>query len=351
MPASALDILRVFYRTGVPYLPVVDGDRLLGIISRDALTARASDASRAETEFDSIPEELFLPEPVGADVFSAIGSARHSPVLFADGQSGQLESSRVLAMIPARKRESPVQPHASRPGAPEEVNLWLSRLLLAAVPYPLYAIDLKGKTLFYNGAFEKSIIAHQAFRSVARCEKSFLELSRELLAQSIAEGKEKDALRGVIRETGTAAWMITLIDAGRVAGYLFAFEWKGAMVQDLFERMTVEGMDSVMDELEKGTLLEALGRTDYNISRTAELLQTRRTTLQSRMKRLRLPLKARAPRKALVKKGLKNPGKKTLDLPGRKGAKTSVVRASKRLSKPARPSRGSLVRKKSARKK
>jgi len=106
-----------------------------------------------------------------------------------------------------------------------------------------------------------------------------------------------------------------------------------------------------MDELEKGTLLEALGRTDYNISRTAELLQTRRTTLQSRMKRLRLPLKARAPRKPSEKKGLKNPGKKTVDSPRRKPVKTSAVRASKRLSKPANPSRGSAVRKKSVRKK
>lgn len=344
MPASALDILRVFYRTGVPFLPVVEGERLLGIISRDALTARASDASRAETEFDSIPEELYLAEPVGADVFSAIGSARHTPVLFKDGASGQLESSRVLAMIPAKKRESS-HPPVSRPGAPEEVNLWLSRLLLAAVPYPLYAIDLKGKTLFYNGAFEKSIISHQSFRSLARCEKSFLELSRQLLAESIAEGKENQALRGVIRETGTAAWMITLVDAGRVAGYLFAFEWKGAMVQDLFERMTVEGMDSLMDELEKGTLLEALGRTDYNISRTAEMLQTRRTTLQSRMKRLRLPLKARASRKGAEKAGKPRP---------RKTAKPPIQNRGKQKRAPAKRTNTSVARparKKSAQKK
>lgn len=324
MPATILDILRVFYRTGAVYLPVVDNDSLLGIIGRYALTARASDASRAAQEFERIPEELFLPEPVEPDVFSAIGSVRHCTVLSPDGQSSQIESSRILAMIPAKKRE-PVSRPATRPGSPEEVNLWLSRLLLASVPYPLYAMDLKGKTLFYNGAFETSVISHQAFRSVARCEKAFLELSRQLLAESIAAGQENQPMRGNLRQTGTALWMITLVDTGRVAGYLFALENAGVLEQELFERMTVQGMDPVMDAVEKGILLRALGRTEYNISRTAELLQTRRTTLQSRMKRLRLPLKVKPEKKAaFAKKTRMKPGKT------RAAKKTAVGRVRKK---------------------
>ena len=104
MPA-ALDILRVFYSSGAPFLPVVDKERLLGIISREELTARASDASRAEESFETIPEDFYLAEPWGSEVFSAIGAARQSVVLSPDGQSSQIDSSRILAMIPARKRE------------------------------------------------------------------------------------------------------------------------------------------------------------------------------------------------------------------------------------------------------
>ena len=322
MPATILDILRVFYRTGAAFLPVVDGDTLVGIIGRDALTARASDASRAEQEFDRVPDELLLPEPFEPDVFSAIGSVRHCTVVSPDGQSSQIETSRILAMIPAKKREAAPKPHV-RPGSPEEVNLWLSRLLLASVPNPLYAMDLKGKTLFYNGAFETSVISHQAFRSVARCEKAILELSRQLLAESIARGQENQPMRGMLRETGTAFWMVTLVDAGRVAGYLFAFERPLILEQELFERMSVQGMDHAMDGLEKGVLLHALGQTEYNISRTAELLQTRRTTLQSRMKRLRLPLKvkrSKARPEPRTKAAKKRPAKKKASAPARKKA-------------------------------
>ncbi len=92
VPATILDILRVFYRTGAAFLPVVDGDTLVGIIGRDALTARASDASRAEQEFDRVPDELLLPEPFEPDVFSAIGSVRHCTVVSPDGQSSQIET-------------------------------------------------------------------------------------------------------------------------------------------------------------------------------------------------------------------------------------------------------------------
>lgn len=307
MPVSILDLLRVFYRTGAAYLPVVDGQRLAGIIGREGLTALASDAARAEQQFNEIGDEFLLSEPYDPDVFRVISSARQCTVLSPQGETSQIESSRILAMIPARKSEAAPRPQART--ASEEVNLWLSRLLLASVPFPLYAMDLKGKTLFYNGAFENAVIGHSEFRSVARVEKAFLELSRQLLAESIAQGKENQPMRGMVRQTGAAFWMVTLVDAGRVAGYLFALEQSGVLEQELFQRMKVRGMDHVMDSLEKGVLLQALGQTDYNISQTAGLLQTRRTTLQSRMKRLRLPLKVKSAKKSKpasrVRKGKK----------------------------------------------
>ncbi|MCE9599944.1 MAG: hypothetical protein K8S54_18435 [Spirochaetia bacterium] len=297
--ASVLELLNVFYKKGVEFLPVLDSTsgELRGILSRSHLTAVASDLDRAGAKFTSIPQELF--ETTDAGEAASFLSKQKQVHLILDDGTGEItrEPASVLAMLGVQQRKKAAAAPKETLGGNDptgDVKLWLSRILLSTIPFPLYAIDLKGKTLFYNGAFESGILSGYLNRSISKAEKMFLDLSREILANAAARGMTPDEMSGVLA-SGDSFRMANLQDGGKIVGYLFAFESQTVTSEQFTARIRAgAGFDSVMDRLEKSILLSLLSDADYNISRTASVMKTKRTTLQSRMKRLKIPLKARA---------------------------------------------------------
>ncbi|MBL8021560.1 MAG: hypothetical protein JNM27_17955 [Leptospirales bacterium] len=298
--ASVLEILNVFYKKGVEFLPVLDSTsgELRGILSRSHLTAVASDLERAGSPFATIPQELF--DATDAAEAASFLSQQKSVHLILDDGTGDItrEPASVLALLGVQQRKKATAAPKETLGGNDpagEVKLWLSRILLSTIPFPLFAIDLKGKTLFYNGGFENGILSSsQLNRSIGKAEKLFLDLSRETLANAAARGMTPDEMSGVT-PMGESFRMANLQDGGKIVGYLFAFESSNVTSEQFTARIRAgAGFDAVMDRLEKSILLSLLADSDYNISRTADVMKTKRTTLQSRMKRLKIPLKARS---------------------------------------------------------
>ena len=329
---SVLDLVGAFYRLGTRYLPVVDPVKaeVIGVLSRDHITAISADHERARLEFETIPPEIYLEQPLSPAVMQDVGAHHTVFVLFPDLTESKQEASGVLAMLSHYRKKMPVTAHAkddTDASHPEDVKLWLSRILLASVPLPLFAIDLHGKTLFYNGDFEKQILSGPPFgRSLARAEKYFLELSRSTLANAVAEGLNTLRATGQISR-GDSFTMISLQDAGKVIGYLFALASDKSVEETLAARIRAgTSIDNALDKIEKNLLVDFLAESGYNISKTAQLMKTRRTTLQSRMKRLNIPLKA-----AKQPKGTKpvKAAKTTRSKRKKQGARKKVLRSAK----------------------
>ncbi len=174
-------------------------------------------------------------------------------------------------------------------------NRWLGEILLAAMPYALFATDLQGNTLFYNSRFEEAILTKRVLKNSIRLAETFLlELTRTLLARSFEEDplrKQRNALTTYHEDLDVRVRVQNLEQDGRIQGYLYIFLEPGAgeLFHDLADRIgRGQGLEDVMDDVEGRFIYLMLERHGQNVSHTARALKIKRSTLQNKIKRLRL---------------------------------------------------------------
>ncbi len=170
---------------------------------------------------------------------------------------------------------------------------WLSRVVLSGFPHPLFATDLKGKTIFYNEAFEAGILVLPVLRnSLRQAETYFLDLTRELLARSLQKtGGQDGPLRARLPEMQMALEIATLENEGRVMGYLYIFRdlvWTGLQYELRDMLAAGIGLDGVVDEIEGALIYQVLKEHGQNVSHAAQALKVKRSTLQNKIKRLQI---------------------------------------------------------------
>lgn len=174
-------------------------------------------------------------------------------------------------------------------------NRWLGEILLAAMPYALFATDLQGNTLFYNSRFEEAILTKRVLKNSIRLAETFLlELTRTLLARSFEEDplrKQRNALTTYHEDLDVRVRVQNLEQDGRIQGYLYIFLEPGAgeLFHELADRIgRGQGLEDVMDDVEGRFIYLMLERHGQNVSHTARALKIKRSTLQNKIKRLRL---------------------------------------------------------------
>ncbi len=323
--ADLTRILRIFYSTGLRYLPVAgDSDAgaesIVGFIPRVRLDREMADLSRAGRDLDELPPELILDSELPGDLISSLSGADSVPVLDRSGHQitewNSADALRALAIYresvgaPSEPAEpsSPSSPGGvgdagSTSGAPiadvpadggaQDGAAWLARLILSEFSFPLFVSDLEGRTLFYNQAFEARVLEHPVLKkSIRLAEEFLLEVQRTLLARSIQEsGEEGRVLRTRIAELETSVDIVSLSAEDKLVGYLYIF--RAPAREALYEEVArmLEGKlsyDEIVDDVESNIILSMLERYEQNVSHTAKALKLRRTTLQNKIKRLKL---------------------------------------------------------------
>ena len=308
-----IDLLRVFYSTRSSFLPVValngDGnpsDLLEGFLSREKINREMTDLERASRELHAIPPELLIREHFPGDLHSYLETTPEIPVVDMKGREiGFWDREKVLSAWTILKkkyeeqaREKPADPV---PASPEPTpshseGEWLARLILSGIPNPLFASDLDGNTLFYNEAFEERILEDPHFKqSIRLVESYFLEVNRNLLARSLSDGPESHGPGGIrtvwLEEVGLFLRVNDLGNGGRLYGYLYMFQDPGINgAWETAEALLAAGYDltGLLEEMETHIIVQGLSRHGQNISHTAESLGLRRSTLQNRMKKLKI---------------------------------------------------------------
>ncbi len=321
-------LLKTFYRTGLPYLPVVsvpgaeDADgasaagtaRLIlsGFLSRSRVDRLMADLDRARLEYDHIPDDLLVRDyvPEGALKFSG----PQVPVFDAAGQQlanwDEPQLLKAVAEFRERLKSAGNEPHFeknTRPGldtdaVPENAPIvqdrsdaarWLGELLLAALPYALFATDLQGNTLFYNERFAERILAKGPLKnSIRLAESYFTELTRTLLARSFERDpmrELRDRLSAYSTELGLRIRVLNLEDEGRIHGYLYLFHDTGEseLFHELEDRNAQgQGLEDILEDVEGQFIHLMLTKHGQNVSHTAKALKIKRSTLQNKIKRL-----------------------------------------------------------------
>ena len=281
---------------------------LAGFLSRKLLDRQAADLERITEQHTRLPEELLIRDRVPADLIGTLGQAESIPLLDMSGREIRAwTSAEFLAAFSSyqtRLKERLGEEAAAEEQAVTEEQAaaqtaaaggdWLSRMVLGGFPHPLFASDLEGKTLFYNEAFEGGVLAQPTLKNSLRvAEKYFLELTRELLARSLQTGPNRDGtpLRTRLPHMQLGVEVATLEKDGRVMGYLYIFRdlvWTGLQyeLQDMLA--AGQGLDDIIDEIESALIYSALKHQGQNISHAAQMLKVKRSTLQNKMKRLKI---------------------------------------------------------------
>lgn len=150
------DIVRLFYVHNVPIIPVVSKRGLLiGILKKEDVVAELSDIERAEKlKIDEFITRLA--RKMTLDDLLAYGKIREFAVIniFGDLQGRWSRLQLFNASEGGGKKETGETEKEVDAQREEQVLEWIIYLILEHIPRVLYAINEKGKTIFYNSLFE-----------------------------------------------------------------------------------------------------------------------------------------------------------------------------------------------------
>ena len=148
------DLVRLFYIHDVPVIPVVSRrGYLMGIIRKKDVISELSDIDRSR----QLKTDKFITKLAHKMNFEDLlpyGKIREFVVINIFGEvQGKWPRSKLFAacemynQLP-EKEESPDNQKE------EQILEWIIYLILEFIPRPLYAINEKGSTIFYNSHFE-----------------------------------------------------------------------------------------------------------------------------------------------------------------------------------------------------
>jgi transcriptional regulator with PAS, ATPase and Fis domain len=162
-------------------------------------------------------------------------------------------------------------------------------LILEHIPRALYAINDKGRTIFYNSHFEDLYFAKYDTKvDVEIIEKL---LNDPMKNELFSKADDKD-LFFHNSEIGIFYEKIPLISSGKKSGFLIFCDKKGLD----FEELVVAGVDlrgeslqSIVEAVERQIIIGAI-RKGKNLDESAELLKLTRQGLSSKIKKFGIEL-------------------------------------------------------------
>ncbi|MCW7493845.1 transcriptional regulator [Leptospira sp. 2 VSF19] len=307
-------LYRHFLLTKATHLPVIsDEGELLGLLSKDRVHRELSDLGREREELDEIPLEILETE-LHENLILYFKESTLIPVIGLDGEKkDNWDKPRFLAAFSkldsVNNRDPKLEEIESKLEKKKENAdsvQWFMELILSHFPDGLLATDVGGSTVFYNETFENDILTKSLFRdSLQLAEKYLHNLNREVLATYLKDhdltlGKDADTsvLHTNITDLRANLRIITLKKEKKVVGFLYHFSPSsfanpsGAgnsefpnMDEAFVSKLPLE---TVLEEMEAHYIHKSLKRNSNNISHTATELGVPRTTLQNRIRFLKL---------------------------------------------------------------
>ena len=315
-------LLNEFYRYDIAYFPIIEEKehenapndasrpfKLLGFLLRSHLDRWVTDIERLDNEYKSIPSELIQNNIKTSELLETFPSNATIPVLNQYGisttQWNENQFLQALAQIQHKKKDTApastivatqTKWQQDRNTLAHDNSRWMAELLLKKIPWPLYACDLEGKTLFFNHLFEEQILTYSQFRNSIKAAENYLkELTRNLLAESFMQDPQRKYQQSSLNTYDASlryfVQMQNLEENKRVHGYLFIFQnTSNSGFQIELEHRIKSGasLNNITEGIEAQIIYNTLKSYGRNITHAANALQIKRSTLQNRKKRLEI---------------------------------------------------------------
>ena len=165
----------------------------------------------------------------------------------------------------------------------------------------------EGVTTFYNEKFELEILARSIFRdSISYTEKYFRELNQDLFANYLKSHELEDSrksnvpiIQAYVKDLNLVVRIITLKQEQIISGFLYHFiepqsrmnrmNESGLMFPSVEEAFQMNvPLENLIQEIESHYIFQKLKKNDENISHTASELGIPRSTLQNKIKLLKI---------------------------------------------------------------
>ncbi len=287
------DIVRLFYAYDLPIVPVVSKRGILiGILRKEDVISELSDIERTKSrKIDEFVTDLA--RRMTFDDLLKYGSIREFKVvnIFGDVQ-GDWTRLQLFSAVENRgvveKTESAENVKAEIQDQKEEQILeWIIYLILEHIPKPLYAINEKGKTIFYNSFFED--LYEKKFNGK---EVDPVLVEKFLKNPDFNEPRKNGSdLHFYNKELDVLYEKVPLKNKKKRIGFLFYCEQKTEEISNPLSSVFHEGMalSEAMYAVERSLIVDAVKKSE-NPADAARILGISRQGLASRIKKFNLDL-------------------------------------------------------------
>lgn len=275
------DVVRLFYVHDVPVIPVVSKRGILiGILRKESVISQLSDIERVE----KLKIDEFITQLAGRMNFDDLlpfGKIREFVIINIFGEvQGTWSRLQLFSACENNKGMEPVEEVKKQ--QEDQALEWMIYLILEHVPRGLYAVNEKGKTIFYNSYFEDFFT--EKFKKevdIELIEKSIMDPS----ANELISGNPGDDIHFYNRELGFAYESIPLVSKGRKSGFLiFCEKGEAAIKVEGGEKGTLADK---IEAFERQMIVNAL-HDSASLDSAAEILGLKKQALKTRLKKLNI---------------------------------------------------------------
>jgi len=277
------DVVRLFYLHDVPIIPVISKRGILiGILRKESVISELSDIERVEKlKIDEFITRIAV--KMNFDDLLKYGKIREFVVINIFGElQGHWNRLQLFAACDNAKiahHEDEIKKQQE-----DQVLEWMIYHILEHIPRALYALNEKGKTVFYNSLFEE--LYEEKMNSevdVENVEKTISDPARNELFSAL----NQDDLHFYNSDLDMFYEKIPLVSGGKKSGFLIFCENKNPGENEF----KIPGVDlrnktlnEILEAVERHLLVDAI-RSGKNLDDAAQKLKITKQALVSKIKK------------------------------------------------------------------
>lgn len=277
------DVVRLFYIHDVPIIPVISKRGvLIGILRKESVISELSDIERVEKlKIDEFITRLAA--KMSFDDLLQYGKIREFIVINIFGEM-QGRWNRLQLFAACDNAKIAHQEDDIKKQQEDQVLEWMIYHILEHIPRALYALNEKGKTIFYNSLFED--IYEEKMNSEVDVESVEKAIS-DPVKNELFSALNQDDLHFYNSELDIFYEKIPMMSSGKKSGFLIFCDKKSPDGNEFkFPGVDLrnKSLNEIIDTVERHFIVDAI-RTCKNLEDAADKLKLTKQALSAKIKK------------------------------------------------------------------
>ncbi|HNV45747.1 MAG TPA: helix-turn-helix domain-containing protein [Spirochaetota bacterium] len=286
------DVVRIFYERDTPLVPVVSNrNMLLGVLLKEDVVAELSDIERVKHQkIDEFVSKLSR-KMTFDELLPAVANNRSFATINLFGEvTGEWTRLDLLAASEKGGGSATAIRREAEKQREEQALEWMIYLILEHLPRALYAVNDRGKTIFFNSHFEDLVVANTGAEiDVDAVEKAFADTD----ANEFFYRPEGDEIFFYNKELDIHYEKVPMTSGERTVGFLiYCSRSKTDHARPATPHVETAGMslNQMLDAFVRKVLVDAVKTHGYNLETIAKELGISRPALLKKIQKYRISM-------------------------------------------------------------